>query len=465
MPRPRSLPAAFRRHLVTLDLGPTPVRLIAAVSGGPDSVALLDLLAGVSGELALELVVAHVDHGIHPESARVAEMVRALADRYGLAFAMRTLALGAEASETTARAARYEALEAMRAEAGAVFIVTAHHADDQAETVLMRVLGGTGPAGLAGMAARRGTILRPLLPFSRNELARHVQSAGAHLWEDPSNQHPRHLRAWLRTEILPALERRLPDVPRRLNRVAAGAAADRAGWNELLDLLPGLEVRTGRSGVSCALEPLEVCGNNLAECLILALARRAGILLGPKRAKRVLALVRLGESGTWVPLGGEWKAERAFGRLLLGRLQLGRAQTPPFEAQRLSGQMGAARWGDWRFTWTHDTAPPRQERSASNAWFRAGDRGLDALVVRPWRPGERLHPLGGAGHRLLVRCFQDARVPRSERAGWPVVEHEGAIVWLPGICRSAGLVPAPGDEALHVEAVRGAGTRDDAEPA
>ena len=144
----------FRRQIATLGLAPGPA--LVAVSGGPDSVALLDLLVQSHDAHGLDLIVAHLDHGIHPESARVAEQVRALAESYQLPIHVGQLALGPEAGETEARAERYAWLETLRSRLGAGVIFTAHHADDQVETVLMRVLGGSGPAGLAGMAAVHG---------------------------------------------------------------------------------------------------------------------------------------------------------------------------------------------------------------------------------------------------------------------------------------------------------------------
>src|SRR3954452_10317501 len=149
-----SLTEQFRKHLASLGLPPD--RALVAVSGGPDSVTLFHLLVRTKPEHRLELVVAHVDHGIHPESARVAEQVGRMADTYGIAFESVRLDLGGGASETAARARRYAALEAIRLRAGAELIFTAHHADDQAETVLMRALEGSGPAGLAGIAHVRG---------------------------------------------------------------------------------------------------------------------------------------------------------------------------------------------------------------------------------------------------------------------------------------------------------------------
>jgi tRNA(Ile)-lysidine synthase len=436
------LRASFRAHLGTLPLPSR--RLLLAVSGGPDSVALLDLMHAAREELELELAVGHVDHGIHPESGAVAQQVRALAARHSLPFLSRALSLGEGAGETGARAARYAALAELRDEWGAGAIVTAHHADDQTETVLMRVLGGTGPAGLAGMAAAAGSILRPLLPFRREDLARHVQALGLPFWEDPANRDSRHDRAWIRATVLPLLRERIADVDSRLVRVATHARADRAAWDAVLDALPGLDLQHEPADVvSVSASALARLDRVLGLATIRALSRRWGRPVGPRRAARVLAVVEGGASGTTVPLGRDAVAELAFGRLRL--VHAPPAAEPPWQ---IAGETGERVTGGWRFRWSRAPAPERQLRESVTAWFAP----RSVLGVRSWRAGDRLRPLGGRGRRLLVRCFQDARVPRSARAAWPVVEHGGVIAWVPGVCRSDLLVPAPGVEALRVDA-------------
>jgi tRNA(Ile)-lysidine synthase len=434
-----SLSAEFARHLASLALGRE--RAIVAVSGGPDSVALLDLLVEARSTHALELTVAHVDHGIHPESGEVARRVREAAAELGLPFVCRALGLGALASETRARVARYAALEEMRAEADARWILTAHHADDQVETVLMRLLAGSGPAGLAGIAPRQGHLVRPLLPFRRSQLAQHVQQRNLRSWLDPANEDPRHLRSWLRTEILPALERRVPDVAPRLIRSAGAARADRDAWDAGIDAWAGLDWRTEPDGSSVAVAPLEVVDSKLACAIVMALARRCGFPLGDRRAHRVVQEVLRGASGAWVPLAQGWVAERSYDRLRVVR------RLPVPDACVLSGEAGERVWGTWRIRWSRATTPDRTGRSGPTAWFVPAE-----LAVRPARPGEKLRPLGGTGRRLAVRCFQDARVPRGLRGHWPVLEREGSIVWIPGVCRSDQLVPEPGSEALRVDA-------------
>ncbi len=446
-----SLLEAFERHLTTLQLDGTSA--LVAVSGGPDSLALLDLLAQSRERHGLRLVVGHVDHGIHPESGRVAEAVQAVAARYDLPVEVGHLALGASTSETSARAARYAWLEATRRRVGADLLFIAHHADDQVETVLMRVLRGSGPAGLAAMAPRRGVIVRPLLPFRRADLAAHVAATGLRAWLDPANADSRHLRSWLRSDLIPKLRERLPDIDRNLTLLASQAARDRAAWEAILGRLLELDCRAEYDGVSMSAEYLSTVEPALAETLVLAAARRVGCQLGPSRLARVVALFRAGESGSSAPLGGHWRAEVSFGRLYLVAVDVEHpGQASAIAAPwRLEGPAGEGRWGQWRFRWHHEPAPVRQARQSSSAWFAAGP-----VVVRARSDGEYLRPLAGTGRRPVVQCLQEAHVPRWRRAGWPVVTDEagGKLLWIPGICRSDVLVPVPGADALRIDAER-----------
>jgi tRNA(Ile)-lysidine synthase len=416
---------------------------LVAVSGGPDSVALLDLLVASRTRHGLDLVVAHLDHGMHPESARVAEQVRSLARSFNLPFELGHAALGASASETTARTQRYAWLEATRARIGADYIVTAHHRDDQIETVLMRALKGSGLAGLAGMTVVAGRVVRPLLPFSRAELASYVSEGSLDVWLDPANRDPRHLRSWIRTELLPLLRERLPGLESNVARLARHAAQDRAAWDAMLDAIPGLDLHAEGGGISVAASCLADYDSALKQALVLALARRVGCRLGPTRVDRVLRLLDRGLSGTRVPLGMQWSAELAFGRL---RIYAATPEPVP-EPLVMSGSSGSGSWGRWRFRWQSVAAPEQQDRTGLSAWFSGVP-----LTVRAWSAGERMKPLGGSGRRLLVRCFQEEKVPRSRRGDWPVLAHQDTIAWIPGVCRSDAQIPVPGTEALRVDA-------------
>src|SRR5256884_4613345 len=280
---------------------------VVAVSGGPDSVALLDLVHSLAPELGLALVVAHADHGIQADSSSVGQAVAALARRYGLPFELGELHLGPDATETAARRARYAWLADVQRRRAARYLVTAHHRDDQVETILLRLLRGSAPAGLAGMPARaRGGLVRPLLAFTRDDLTEYVAARGLPVYDDPANRDPKHLRSWVRHTLLPLLHERLG--PRALDdvlRLGAHAAAERRAWDAALELMPELALHVENRGFSVAREALRRYDATVAVALMRAAARRAGrgLVLGPVRARRLLSLAK-GRSGRRLPLGG-----------------------------------------------------------------------------------------------------------------------------------------------------------------
>jgi tRNA(Ile)-lysidine synthase len=430
----------FRAHLLRRRLFAGPGAALVAVSGGPDSVALLDLLVGL-GPDGPRLVVGHVDHGIQEGSAAVAGNVRELADRYGLPFESGRLDLGAGTSETAARRARYEWLQAARARVGAAWLVTAHHNDDQVETILLRVLRGSAPAGLAGMAARtRGGVVRPLLPFTRAELQAYLQERGLPAHVDPANRDDRHLRSWLRHSILPVLERRLGSrVRAELARLGRAAARDRRAWDEVVKRLPGLDLRTDSGCCDVARAGLWEYDLALAVALLRAAARRVGLVLGPRRARRLVALASR-PSGRHLPLGGGWEAEVSFDRLRLYR------PGTPDDPVVPHASRGDVRFGGYLVHWAPARAPQTMGRATWRTWIAGG-----GWEVRGPRPGDVIEPLGGVGRRPLRRLLMEAHVPRSQRQRYPVVATGETVLWVPGICRSAAGLPRPGTRAVRVD--------------
>ena len=445
MDRPSSLSQRLRQHITRARLFPRPGTAIVAVSGGADSVALLDLLHGVASEFGLELVVAHVDHGIQPGSGDVGKGARRLAEQYGLPFELGELTLGPAATETEARRGRYAKLREVKRRRRARYLVTAHHRDDQIETILLRVLRGSGTAGLAGIAARaRGGLVRPLLPFSRAELADHVAAKKLPHHDDPANRDPKHLRSWVRHALLPLLSERLG--PRALDdvlRLGRHASAERRAWDATLELMPELALHVERHGFSVARETLRRYDAAVAVALLRAAARRVGLVLGPMRARTLLALAA-GSSGRRAPLGGGWVAEAAFDRL---RISHGVAASP--EQVVASAEQGGARFGGYQVEWRPEPAPAKVERSGWTTWLPA-----TGWELRPPKAGDRLIPLGGVGRRPLRRLLMEARVPRGERAAYPVIARGETVLWVPGICRAAAEVPAPGTRAVRLDVVR-----------
>jgi tRNA(Ile)-lysidine synthase len=449
-----SLPQRVLAHIRKAKLFPEAGEALVAVSGGADSVALLDVLHGLMSELGLSLVVAHVDHGIQGRSGEVAENLRKLVTRYGLPFETVALRLGPETTETEARRARYAWLREIQRRRGAKYVVTAHHADDQVETILLRVLRGSAPAGLAGIAAKsRGGLVRPLLPFSRIELAEYATARGLPVHDDPANRDPRHLRSWLRTTLLPLLSQRLgPDVQRELLLVGRHAARERRAWDRALDLVPDLALVVQENGFAVA--RATVCGydNALSVALLRAAARRVGLILGPAKARKLVEFAQR-PSGRRLPLGSGWSAEIVFDRLQVGRDESNQAVLPSVTP---AGERGSARFGMFEVRWTLEKAPARIERATWTTWLDPA-----GWEVRAPARGDSLVPLGGVGHRPLRRLFMEARVPRSARPRYPVVSRGETILWVPGICRSAAGVPAPGTRAVRLDVIEHRSTEAD----
>jgi tRNA(Ile)-lysidine synthase len=202
-----------------------------AVSGGGDSMALLELLVATAYGHGARLSVVTVDHGIHADSASWADLVLDRARSHGLPGSVLRLGLGPQASEADARSARYAALDGLNVDR----VALAHHRRDQAETVVVHLLRGTGPRGLAGMPRVRGRYVRPALDLDPDELARYRPATCV---DDPANTDPDFLRVRVRTELLPLIEHLREGSVAALARSAGLAREDDDLLSALADVLP-----------------------------------------------------------------------------------------------------------------------------------------------------------------------------------------------------------------------------------
>lgn len=221
----RSHPPALLRRTARTLREETPLRrgdrVLVAVSGGGDSIALLHVLGRLRAELGLELVAHGVDHGLRPEAAAELDLAERLADELGVAFSRTRLDLADGGNlQARAREARYAALDAAAHAAGARWVATAHHADDRAETLLMRILRGASPRGLAVLPAASDRRLRPLIRSPKAAILLHLERHGLVHANDPSNHDPRFLRTRIRHELMPLLEDLAPGSSHTLNALA-----------------------------------------------------------------------------------------------------------------------------------------------------------------------------------------------------------------------------------------------------
>jgi tRNA(Ile)-lysidine synthase len=382
------------------DLGPG-ARVVVGCSGGADSLALL----AVARARDLDAVAVYVDHGLRGGTDHDARVVRDAAAEVGADVLVAPGHVDASANlEARARDARYSALEVVADEVGAVAILVGHTRDDQAETVLLAMLRGSGTAGLAGMPQVRGRVRRPLLALRRADTQ---QMCARLLWapvRDPMNDDLRHRRVWLRREVIPNLER---GAQRDLIEVLARQAELFRADDELLD--------------SLAAEHSPEDANALA-ALPYSLARRVVRLwLGPppcssKTVDAVLAVASGRRRAVEVP--GRRRVERVGSRLHLVSGEELAAE--PAQPTRLAVP-GRTRFGALEVdTWVEAAAPVAWPDGRTCAVVDADRVGADA-TLRSARPGERFRPFGRGGSKLVHDALVDAGVPAARRAGSPIV--------------------------------------------
>ena len=393
--------------------------LVLAVSGGLDSMSLLDAMASAAPERIA--AVATFDHATGAHASRAVAHVRAEGRRRGLRVVAGRMPRDADRSnglEAMWRGARYEFLRRVARERGAR-IVTAHTRDDQIETVLLRLLRGAGARGLAGLAAR-GPILRPLLEISRSRLERYAAERGLAWVDDPSNARLDALRNRLRHEVIPALRAADDRIDETLWSIGQRAAQWRADVEAIVDAAVPYRRVDERALVVVA---SELAGYDRDSLSVLwgALAGRVGLALDRRGTTRCVSFTMQRPKSGWIPLSRGWCLEAVRDELVLRR-----RESPPSDDATLPNA-GALEWGGFRFS---------VGDSALDDDWSATLSGPVPPVVRRWKAGDRLAPSRGQGRRRVTRYLSDARIVGSVRAAWPVVVQGAEVVWIPGVRRS-----------------------------
>jgi tRNA(Ile)-lysidine synthase len=416
--------------------------VVVALSGGLDSVVLLHLLRF---ELAIDVRAAHFDHAMRPASGADALWVRGLCRAWDVPLET-ARAEDAPRSESAARELRYTFLDAAADRVGAALIATAHHADDQAETVLFRLARGTGLKGLAGIPARRGRIVRPLLPFTRAELA--AYAAGRHLrWrEDESNRSPRFARNRIRHRVLPELERIRPGATRRIARIARSAAAAERAWHTITVAAAAAVIEhADESEIVLARDRLLAYDPHVRARVIRHLLDRLGSRPDRAGTRSAMAFISSGGSGGGVELAGGVRLERDFDRLTL-RHGSEEPQQADVVLRITDAGPGGGTFAAGGRTYVARWAPAGQGAPTGSVARFDPSSVCFPLELRTWRPGDRIRLAYGS--KKLKRLFQERRVPRRRRASVPVLaDRAGAVLWVVGLARSSD-VPAADVESV-----------------
>jgi tRNA(Ile)-lysidine synthase len=462
-------------------------RVGVAVSGGADSVALLLLLLGLRKKLGIVLSVVHFNHNLRGKASDADEkFVAQLAAKHGLAFYVERANVSARAKrekanlEDTARRARYEFFERLTDEDSVDRIAVAHTSDDQSETVLAHVLRGAGIAGLGGIHSQRKGVVRPLLGVRRKDLRAYLHQKKQSWREDTTNQDTTRMRARIRKKLLPILEKQFnPRIVSHLSTLAELARRDEAFLQALarercdalvrqsVDRLSiqGAELLRPLAGTVFNAENAEFEGSPVREAIctrmIRLLARRVRSRRGELTAQHVeavLDLARSGQNGKSLQLPGGLEVRREENDLVFTKGDQGVTQSgerKPHEARTYEfnielapgdAQVKVAELGCvFRFR-VIDWPPKRGETSRDDVALDR-DRLRFPLVLRSWRPGDRLRPQGHRSAHKLKRLLNEKHISRWERDGWPVLTSGDVLVWARGFSVDAEFAANEGTRA------------------
>ena len=433
--------------------------VVVAVSGGADSVALLDILARLENE-RLQLVIAHLNHRLRgAESDEDERFVGRLAAGYRLPFELRrvdvaALAAGSRLSlEDAGRTARYAFFAETAQKHGAGSVALAHHLDDQAETVLIRLLRGAGGAGLSGMeSCGPGNLKRPLLQVRRAEIEQYLQVRGLTHRNDATNADTAFLRNSVRHELLPFLRRYNPKVSERLAATAEILACDQQLLGQLTETAYGRLARRQASAIVLDIDALA----REARGLRLRLYRRAlselrGDLkhIGLAHLEAIDRLVASERPNAKLKLPGDCFVARGYGDL---SFQGSEAPTDAVWQLTIEGEGSHQLPAGGRLLIERLPRPARLDSGSRRLAYLSPECAPFPWVLRGFAAGDRFRPLGMEGEQKVKDLFINRKIPLNRRRSIPLLLSAGRILWVVGVMMADGArVTAPAGMVLRVE--------------
>ncbi len=431
-------------------------RCVAAVSGGPDSMALLQVLAQLAPVLDFFLVVAHADHDLRPEEAEAeARLVQEAARSLGLACECSRLAVRACAREQglslehAARNLRYGFLEEVAARYRATKIAVAHTADDQAEEILLRLIRGTGRAGLAGMARLRdGLVVRPFLGIAKEEILGYLAAENIPYCLDSSNRERRYLRNRIRLDLLPYLEEHFnPNVGNSLRETAAILQGEE-------ELLGGMASQAYVQVVAEDMAESAGLTIQLADFSALSLAIKRRILEKAcwrmdcrpsfKQIAQLLSLAETGAEGAALHLARGLRVVKAEGRVCFcypqghrtvrGNLTAAGREEASFCVELAApGEYLLEAMGAKVTLRLLEALPEGWETQAPETLYCDAGKVSFPLLVRSFRAGDRFFPLGAPGSKKVGDFFTDQKIPLAQRNRIPILADQEGVIAILGL--------------------------------
>ncbi len=397
-------------------------RLLVAVSGGPDSLALLVALHTLSSAEGFALYCCTVNHHLRKEAANEATFVQSVCRELGVTCTVKHADVPAwrsahgESEETAARILRYEALRSAAKEAGCSKIAAAHHRDDQAETVLYHLLRGSGSAGLAGMRPVNGDIIRPFLCVTRQEINKFLKTLPWEPCHDETNDVPNAMRNRLRLLLLPELRRYNPRISDALCRMAEIMASE----NDYIEAeTEKLEMEVKAEGELLWTEA--ALWKALPDALARRLLRRIWLRCGGKtpefeEMERLRPFLCRAVSGKWTSAAGT-VAKISGGRVLF------------YPGSTRAGSAPPSRREAWELVRTVILQKP--ESLGENELLLDADV-VGTVTLRFPKVGDVFAPLGFSGTKKLFPYMRDLGIPADQRASWPLAADEDRVYWIGG---------------------------------
>lgn len=454
-------------------------RVALAVSGGADSVALLLLLVELREKLGVVLSVVHFNHKLRGKASDADEkFVAKLAAKHGLEFHSGSLNVAKKAKaeranlEDAARRARYDYFRSLVDSGACSKIAVAHTADDQAETVLAHLLRGTGLAGLGGIHPVVGPVIRPLLSVRRSELRLFLRARNQRWREDATNRDTKRMRARIRKKLLPLLEKQFqPAIVEHLATLAGLAREDEVLLDALVEERLQVLVQTNKEGARIALDDLiqpwkkgkfdsasaektKALSTRMVRRMVESAKPREG-QLGANHVEAILDLARCGKNGSSLALPGGIEVRKERDALVFHAIKNAAAQSSQsslceyeykIDVALGNAELKVAELGcvfrlrviDW---------PLKRGETSRVGGVLDRDRLRSPIVLRNWRPGDRLRPQGHRSAHKLKRLLNEKRVSRWERDGWPVLTSGGVLVWARGFPVAAEFAAHEGTRA------------------
>ena len=421
--------------------------VLAAVSGGPDSVALLHILVQIKSSLAIErITVIHFNHRLRgQESDEDLEFVRSLALDLGLDFRSAAADVrersreGKISLEMAARECRHSFFKEVARELNAHKIALGHTANDQAEELLLRILRGTGPAGLQGMLPGTAEgIIRPLLFATREEILEYLGTHGIEYREDRTNSEPTCQRNLLRLEVFPLLRKAFhPEIAATIARHAELARLEESWWTAQVEKSWGTLCRErSEPGVALDLNGLRrLHPAMLRRILRYGIEKVRGNLagIGTIHLEPLFSAISEEKPGRSLRFPGDIEALQQGGRLVIRRIHPDGSQ-PENEPLDIPGP-GLYRFGAFAFEvlFSDGTISETSATPGPLCAIMDGAKVKWPLQLRVWRPGDRFCPLGMKGSKKLQDLFTDSRIPKEERRSLPLLCDAEKICWVTGL--------------------------------